>query len=427
MTIDAAAVGQRTAVLSNGMRVVSERLPHLETVFLGVWLTRGSRSESERENGMFHFIEHMLFKGTPTRTARQIAEQIEGVGGSLDAYTDKEETCYSFRVRAVHLPLALDILADMLRRPLFDPQELDRERQVVLEEMKMEEDNPEDLSFERSVAAFWPDHPLGRPVLGQPENLKRFDREETAAFHRRYYTPANMLVVAVGKVDHEDLCHRLAALFPSQAEGDSEEASQTAPRPTAQQRYQRDKGLEQINFILNFPGVSVHDGRRDVMSVMTALLGGGMSSRLFQAVREERGLAYSIGAFAHAYADCGMLTIYGGCSPERFDEAMRLCLDEIRGLRDGGVDPDEANRAKEQLIGSLAISLESVVSRASAIARRMLYENKPLDPAGAIARLQAVTPAQVNALAGEVFDNRAMGVFALGDLPARGPKQPWTL
>ncbi len=419
--------GPRTAVLRNRMRVVSERLSHVETVFLGVWLNRGSRSEAPRENGMFHFIEHMLFKGTAARSARRIAEEIEGVGGVLDAYTGKEETSYSARVRAKHLPLALEILADMLCAPKFDPAELDRERQVILEEMKMEEDNPEDLAYERGVQAFWRDHPLGAPILGVPKNIRRFDRAETAAFHRRFYTPENMLVVAVGNVDHDDLCRRLEALFPNREPEGGEEPAWTAPKPAPSQRYLVNDALEQVNFCVNFAGVSVGDPRRDAMMALASLLGGGMSSRLFQSVREERGLAYSVGAFANAFSDSGMVTVYGGCSPDRFDEVMEVSLDEIAALASRGATAQELGRAKEQLIGSLAISLEGVYSRASATARQMLYFDRPLDAAESIRELESVSLDEVNALAGELFDNRAMGVFAVGDLKAEAPARPWRL
>ncbi len=418
-----------SSTLDCGMKVISERISSMETVSLGIWLDLGSRDESPRENGMFHFIEHTLFKGTPSRDARAIAESVDGVGGSLDAYTGKEETCYSVRVRAKHLDLVLEILADMLLRPLFEDEELNRERRVVLEEMKMEEDNPEDVAFEKSLQHFWEGHALGRPILGSPENVMRFDHQEVAGFHGDVYQRDRLVVAAVGRVDHSKLVRRLHALFPGVAAkgASSRRFARSTPRPSAFQKYEHRPHLEQVNFCLSFPGLALNDDRRYVLYLLNTLLGGGMSSRLFQAVREERGLAYTIGSFSQLFSDCGQWLVYGGCGPESFQEVMRVTHDEIRRLREDNLAEPELRRAKEQFIGNYSLSLESTVARASALARQWIFLNQHFDMAELIERVEAVTLEEIADLSQQLLRDECLGVYAVGPFDQSVPQPTWSV
>lgn len=415
------------SLLDNGMRVVTETVDHVQTVSLGVWLNRGSRHEKPADNGLFHFIEHTLFKGTGQRNARQIAETMDGLGGYLDAFTSKEETCFSFKVRAKHLDTALELLVDMLQAPRFDPDDLDRERQVILEEIKMEEDNPEDLAYERNLAAFWQGNGLGNPILGTPDNVRGFCPDYVARFHRGVYVPGNLLVSAAGAVDHEALCAKLAAAFPACSTDDSLLLPDNVPVPHGFQTYYSMRGFEQINFCMNFPGVGYGDSRRPALNLLSTLLGGGMSSRLFQKVREDRGLVYAIGSFVNAWRDCGALTIYGACGGESFETVMCLCLEELALLKREGVTVHELTRAKEQLEGHLVMGLESTSARASALARTMILRDALFDERKILAEIEAVRPEDVHALAHALLDDAAMGLTAIGALDGDAPATPWRL
>ncbi len=413
--------------LENGMRVLTEKVDHVETVSLGVWLDRGSREETERENGMFHFIEHTLFKGTPSRNAREIAESVDGVGGILDAYTSKEETCYSIRVMDKYLDTTLEILADMLRHPLFHNEELDRERMVILEEIKMEEDNPEDLAYEKNMLHFWRNQSIGRPILGSPANVSRFDQGETSAFHRKYYRTENMLVSAAGKVDHEKLCAGLTGLFPGDQSGQEGRKDRAAPEVFPFQVYLPNSHLEQVNFCLSFQGVSLQNSRRHDFYLLNTILGAGMSSRLFQTIREERGLTYNIGSFTNCCSDCGQFLIYGGCSPEYFDEVVRLSLGEVRRLLEDGITPKELERAKAQFTSSLVMNLENTQARAAIMAKQMLYLEEVFDLDLAISRIEAVRREDIHQLARDLFSDETLGLSAVGPLALSSPADPWTL
>ncbi|MDJ0841710.1 MAG: pitrilysin family protein [Acidobacteriota bacterium] len=418
----------RISSLANGMRVATEWMPAVETVSLGFWLPRGSRHEDPVTNGMFHFIEHTLFKGTSTRGARDIAEAVDSVGGVLDAYTAKEETCYSFKVREKHLPVMLDILADMLQHPLFDPEELTRERRVVLEEIKMEEDNPEDLAYERSLQNLWTGHPIGRPILGTVETVAAFDHDAAAAFHRRFYHSGGLVVSAAGKVDHDQLCDELTQRFPIR-DALAPAPSEAAEKPAAQgfQVYLPRPHLEQVNFCLNFEAEAYTHPDRDALYLLNTLLGGSMSSRLFQRIREENGLAYSVGSFTSLFSDCGMFTIYGGCSPENFEKVLTLAFQVVAELLEKGIPQAELARAREQLIGNTLMGLETTGSRASSMARDLMLLDRPFDLVEAIAALEAVDLPRVTRAAEDLFTRKTMGLFAVGRLPGDAPEKPWSL
>ncbi len=412
--------------LANGMQVITEPMTGVETVSLGIWLPYGSRDESVEENGMFHFIEHTLFKGTPSLTARDIAEVVEGHGGFLDAYTAKEETCYSLKVRHVHLDRTLEVLADMLQHPAFRDEDVDRERQVILEEIKMEEDNPEDVVYEDAVARFWSGHALSRPILGTSDNVRGFAPDQVRAFHQRFYAPDRLVVAAAGKFDHDRLVARLEQLFPARrAEGLL--PPRTAPRISPQQVYLRRKHLEQINFCLHFAGSTHSDESRHALLLLSTLLGGGMSSRLFQSVREEAGLAYHIASFMTPYSDCGQFTVYGACSPENYEEVMRRVIGELDRIRQTAPEERELARAREQCNASLAMGLETTGSRAANLARELMTLNRIFSMDQAIEELAGVTAEDVRACAAHFIDNARFGISALGRLKGKAPKPAWRL
>jgi len=416
----------RHSRLENGMIVLTEMMQAVETVSLGIWLPRGSRDEHPKENGMFHFIEHTLFKGTPTRSARAIAEDVDSVGAVLDAFTGKEETCYSIKVRDKRLFFTLEILADMLRNPLFDPEELARERNVILEEIKMEEDSPEDMAYELSLQHSWQGNRMGAPILGTREIVKGFNRENAQAFHKKHYQPQNLLVAAAGKVNHDQLCQWLLELFPPGPQNDHS-VKREHPPTKAYQIYQHNPNLEQINFCLNLPGLSLKDSRRNAFYLLNTLLGGASSSRLFLTIREERGLAYSVGSFTNACSDSGLLTVYGGCSPENFNEVMNLTLEELNQIKSKGVTEAEVGRAREQFSSGLVMNLETTQGRASMLARSFMYSGEIFDIQAALRQIDKVSLEDVNQLASELLTDAGLGLFAIGRLGRDRPQKPWRL
>jgi len=401
--------------LENGIRIVTEHIPSLKSVSLGCWLTKGSRHEAESENGMFHFIEHTLFKGTPRWNARQIAETFDGLGGSLDAYTGKEETCFSFRLRAKHLELGLNILFDMLCNPSFDEVELDRERQVILEEIKMATDDPEDLAFETAMQTCWAGHPLGRPILGIPEGVGQFTASQIREFHHRNYRPEDLIVAAAGQVDHDDLCRRIETFFTGYKPTiPVEEPAAGPPTFKAFHKVVDRPHLEQASFSIVFPTVSQTHASKPGLVLLNTILGGGMSSRLFQSIREERGLAYNIGSFFGTYSDTGFLTIYGGCAPENLQQVLDLVGDSVRTLKLETVAAETLDRAKEQCIGALVLGLESSYSRAGALVKAMQYRGEIFDLNAEIDRWSSVTPPMLQELANQWCQDDRMGLSVVG-------------
>ena len=419
MTIDYTA-------LTNGMGVISEHIDHVESVSLGIWLKKGSRHEPARQNGMFHFIEHTLFKGTPSRSAREIAEAFDGIGGTLDAYTGKEETCYFIRVRGKHLDQGLDILADMLSRPVFKDEELDRERQVILEEIRMVEDTPEDMAFEKCLQHFWQGHAMGRPILGSPKNLNRFSQAETHAFHKEHYRLGDMVCAVAGNVNHRHLTERLEELFEHSDMRGMGSATVKPPQNRAFQTYIPSDHFEQVHFLICFPGLYHTHNQIAVIGLLSTVLGGGMSSRLFQSVREERGLAYNIGSFSSSYSDCGHLSVYGACSPGNFEQTLGLCLKEIDRLKNDGITLDELARAKEQVIGNLTMGLENTYQRAAALAKRAITHQEIFDLDKTVAKIEGILAGEIMETARQCLIDDEMGILALGALPKK-PTTRWSI
>jgi len=376
----------RVSRLANGMRIVTDAMDSVATASIGVWVEVGTRHETAAINGVAHMLEHMAFKGTERRTALAIAREVEAVGGHVNAYTSREHTAYYVKVLAEHAPLAVDILADILLHSTFDPAELERERQVVLQEIGQAEDTPDDIVFDYFQECAYPDQAMGRPVLGRAEIIRRLDRATIAGYMHGNYGAERMLLVATGKVDHD----RLAALAAKHFAGAPPGAALDVEQPLyAGGDFRRAKPLEQVHVVLGFPGVAYGDPDYYALSVLSVAMGGGMSSRLFQEVREKRGLVYSIYSFVHAYRDTGLFGIYAGTGEREVAELVPVLCDEMRRIAQG-FDAEELQRARAQIKSSVLMSLESTTGRAEQHATQMLMLGRPFDADEIARRIEAV-------------------------------------
>jgi len=399
--------------LSNGLVVVTETMRHVRSVSVGVWVRNGSRRESTEENGLAHFMEHMVFKGTERRSAESIAREMDSVGGMLDAFTSKEQICFNAKVLDDHLPIAFDIISDLCLRPLFDSDDVAKERQVVLEEIKMDLDNPESLLHEIFTRGFWPEHPLGRPILGTPDTVRQFSREALQTRFRQWFAPNHLLVTAAGNVPHERVLELVEKEFGHLTCQDGLE--QHAPPTTgAPLHVERKKDLEQVHLCLGVPSLPIAHERRFGVAVLNNLLGGGMSSRLFQNIREKRGLAYAVFSEITPYSDAGMFSVYAGTAKETIGEVLDLTLAEFRSMKESPVSEEELLRAKNHLKGSLMLSLESTSSRMSNLARQELYFGRFYSLDELLASIEAVTREELQALAQEFFRPEQISATVLG-------------
>jgi predicted Zn-dependent peptidase len=399
-------------VLDTGLRLITETMPHVRSVTIGVWLMRGSRHETEEHGGIAHFVEHMLFKGTDTRTAEDIAQAIDSIGGQLDAFTAKEYASYYIKVLDEHLPLAVDLLADIVMRPAFADDEIAREKKVILEEIKMVEDTPDDLVHELFTQHFWDSHPLGRPILGSKETVEAFTASTLRDYFRNAYVAPNMIVSAAGNLDHAKVRDLVATAFAA-LPVDGETVEQDAPtvRPTV---VTRTKELEQSHICLGTNSYQQNHDDRYVSYILNSLLGGSMSSRLFQNIREKRGLAYSVFSGLSAYRDAGNMTIYAGCAADAVEEVIDLCVEELRGLKRALVIDTELNRAKDHLKGSLMLSLENTASRMSHLARQEIYFDRHFGLDETLAGVQRVTADDIRRVACDLFANGSLAATVLG-------------
>jgi predicted Zn-dependent peptidase len=404
--------------LPNGLSVLTELMPGLRSATVGIWVRRGSRHEPAEWNGVCHFIEHAVFKGTARRTALDIAVESDRLGGHFDAYTMHEMTGFAMKVVDTALPAAFDLLADMLARPRFDEEELRREQRVIIEEMKMVEDTPDEFLAEIFNAAYFPGHPLGRPIEGTADTVSTFGHERTAEFHARAYAPRNLVIAAAGNVRHEQLVELAARAFEGgAAAGGGEEAGDgDAPTPAAPILVQRKKELEQAHLIIAAPFPSSRHDDRYAASLLSSVVGGGTSSRLWQRVREERGLAYAVGAVGSHYTDAGVFQIYAGTSPEQLDEVLDISLAEMRRVLRETVGEDELRLVKDQAVSSILLGLESTSARAGTLARQEIVHGHRITPEQVIARIEAVTPEDILRVAAEHFRTEALALGALGDL-----------
>jgi len=398
--------------LPSGLRLITESMPHVRSVTVGVWLTRGSRHESDAESGVAHFVEHMLFKGTTSRSAQVIAQTIDSIGGHLDAFTAKEYASYYLKVLDDHLPLAIDLLSDLVMRPAFAPSDIDREQGVILEEIKMVEDAPDDLVHEVFAQQFWSRHPLGRPILGTPDTVGSFDAPRLRRYFARTYLAPNLFVAAAGHLDHAELkalVERSFAELPQGAAGADDVPPAVTPGFVARQ-----KDIEQSHLCIGAPAYAQAHQDRHALYVLNTILGGSMSSRLFQHIREERGLAYAVFSNLTSYRDAGVVTVYAGCATEKVDEVVDLTLAELRALRETRVPADELGRAKDHLKGSLMLSLESTSSRMSQLARQQIYFDRQFSLDELLKAIDAVSEEDVLRVAADVFRDGAAVATVVG-------------
>jgi predicted Zn-dependent peptidase len=379
------------STLANGLRVATDRIDTVDTVSLGIWVDVGTRHEQADINGVAHFLEHMAFKGTARRSALTIAEEIEAVGGHLNAYTSRESTAYYARVLKEDVQLALDILSDILQNSTFQPEEIERERAVILQEIGQANDTPDDIVFDHFQECAYPDQAMGRPVLGSPEIIRKIERETVIGYLRKHYGAQRMVLAAAGHVDHD----RLAELADNLLGGlPAERPATTEPAYYAggDRREQRD--LEQLHLVLGFPGVVLGDPDYYAASVLSTALGGGMSSRLFQEIREKRGLVYTIHSFVHGYSDGGLFGIYAGTGEAEAAELVPAICNEVIRIEDG-LTPVELNRAKTQMKAGLLMSLESSSARCEQLAQHLLIHGKPFDPLDIVGRIEMVDDAAI--------------------------------
>src|SRR5713226_8406403 len=407
----------QTTRLANGLTVLTEHMPGLRSVSLGIWVRRGSRHETPSQNGICHFIEHALFKGTLRRSAHQIATESDRLGGHLDAYTSHEITGFALKVVDTALPQAFDLLADMLANPRFDQDDLTREQGVIIEEMKMIGDTPDELLNELFHAAYFPGHSLGRPIEGTEQTVSSFDRAVTVAFHSVAYSPRNLVVAAAGNVMHAQLVELAGQTFGDSGNAPDEvSAVACAPETAAPILIERKNELEQAHLIIATPWPSARSEDRYAASMLGTVIGGGTSSRLWQSIREERGLAYSIGAGGNTFTDVGMFTIYAGASPTNIDQVLDLSLQELRRVVREPVLDEELRLAKEQGISSVLLSLESSSARVGALARQEIIHGRRFSPEEIIRRIEAVTREDVQRIAQECFTTPTLSLGALGNL-----------
>jgi predicted Zn-dependent peptidase len=402
-------------VLPNGLVVLTETMSHVRSVSVGVWIRNGSRREIQEENGLAHFMEHMVFKGTERRSAEAIAREMDSVGGMLDAFTSKEQICFNAKVLDDHLPIAFDVIADLVLRPKFDSEDVKKERQVVLEEIKMDLDNPEYLLHEIFTRGFWPEHPLGRPILGTPDTVKKFNRDALRQRFQHWFAPDRLVLSAAGNVKHEQVLDLVEREFGDLQPSDEPEAHD-APSTQAPIHIESKRDLEQVHVCIGVPSVPLADERRFAVAVMNNLLGGGMSSRLFQNIREKQGLAYAVFSELTPYSDAGMMTVYAGTAKETVGQVIDLVIQEFRELKRTLVTEEELLRAKNHLKGSLMLSLESTSARMSNLARQELYFRRFYSLDEILAGIETVTREEIQAIAREFFRPEQIAVTALGPL-----------
>ena len=401
--------------LANGLVVITETMPHVRSVSIGVWVRSGSRREAPDENGLAHFIEHMVFKGTERRSAEAIAREMDSVGGMLDAFTSKEQICFNAKVLDEHLPIAFDVIADLILRPNFDSGDVTKEQQVILEEIKMDMDNPEYLLHEVFTRGFWPQHALGRPILGTPETVKNFNRQVLKTRFASWFAPDHLVVTAAGNVAHERVLDLVTREF-GHLKPSGQHAPHIAPRTEAPIHLEKKRDLEQVHLCVGVPSVPLGHEDRFGVAVLNNLLGGGMSSRLFQNIREKRGLAYAVFSEITPYSDAGMLTVYAGSAKETVGQVLDLIVSEFRDLKKSLVTEEELTRSKNHLKGSLMLSLESTSARMSNLARQELYFRRFYSLDEILASIEAVSREQLQALARQYFRAGDTAVTVLGNL-----------
>jgi predicted Zn-dependent peptidase len=407
----------RTTTLPNGLLVLTEAMPHMRSVSMGVWIDSGSRDEAPEVNGISHFLEHMVFKGTTTRSAQQFAREVDAIGGNLDAFTGKETVCFNIKVLDENVPAALDLLTDLVLHPTFAPEDIAKEQGVILEEIKMDEDNPDYLVHELFTQNFWKGDALGRPILGTAQTVSSFTQATVLDEYARRFTPANMVFSAAGNLEHDNFVEQVAAAFASlSASSGAKLMRSPAPQAFPHLTLKNKKSLEQVQFCLAVPALPVNDPDRYAAYLLNSILGGGMSSRLFQAVREERGLAYSIYSELNPFRDTGSLAVYAGCAIANLREVLTLTLAEFTRLKAEPVTAEELDRARNQTKGNMVLGLESSSSRMSSLARQQMYWGQFFSLDEITAEIDRVTAADLQRLARKLLQPEPMALTLLGNL-----------
>jgi len=404
----------RKETLPNGLTLLSEKIPHVQSVAIGVWSRIGSRHEPAEHAGICHFLEHMFFKGTQRRTAADIARAIDAVGGTLDAFTSRETTCLYAKVLGEHLPLAVDLLSDIVLHPLMEETELEKERQVVRQEIKMIEDSPDDLIHDLFTQALWPDHPLGRPIMGRMDTLAQIQRKDLLRFLQDYFVPTHCLVAVAGNLEHKQLQDLIGKSF-GEWSGRGMPANSSAPLPRYAHWEDR-RDLSQIHLCLGVPALPYAHEDRYALYLLNCLLGGGISSRLFQEVRERAGLVYSIYSYQTSFQDSGQLAVYAGTGAEHYRKVLGLIEREIFRLVKDLLTPQELQQTKDQLKGNLLLGLESTTSRMIRLAKMEIYFGQFFNLEEIIQGIEEITPERIQDLAIRLFGAHQYTLTAIGPI-----------
>ena len=398
--------------LENGIRVITETVNHVQFMSMGFWVGVGSRYESEKQWGITHFIEHMLFKGTEKRTADQISGAVDAVGGQLNAFTSKENTCYYIKTLTEDFPLAVDVLSVMFLNSRFDNEEIAKEREVIIEEIKMYEDTPDDQVHDLMSANLWPDHPLGRAILGTEESIAMFDHDMLKDYMKQYYTGSNIVVSVVGNISHNQVVEAIREVLGGIPKGEvNQYRIADRAKPGVNCYY---KEIAQSQICVAMPGVAKEDDRLFPLSILNTYLGGGMSSRLVKKIREEEGLAYSVYSYNGSYTDTGAFVISVGTRPENCQRVIDIILEELDDVRQNGITKDELDKSFSQLKGSLYMGLETVNSRMNKLGRSMLIYDRVITPEENVDELSKVTLEDVKSLAGDMFRKENLQITVLG-------------
>jgi len=400
-------------VLENGIRIVAERIPSVKSVSIGLWVNVGSRDEAEDEYGSSHFLEHMFFKGTKTRSAKQIALAADELGGELNAFTTRESTTFYAKVLDEHLATVIDLLSDIFHASVFEPSEIEKERQVIAEEIKMVEDDPEDLVYDLHLEETWRGSTLAHSILGTPEHVKRMTRKKILRYIKRTYDPKEMVIAVAGRFDPEKMMAQLESAFGNYSNTDVCMNPRCVPKITPHIQVKKRK-LEQAHLCIGTRGLSSLDPDRYALYLLNTILGGGASSRLFQEVREERGWAYSIYSSPSSYLDCGLFTIYAGTSPQNVDNVVEVVLKMLNKVKKNGVDADELRRAKNQTKGSIMLSMENTSTRMGRIAKEELYFGRNFSLKEIVREIDKVSPMQLLDLANTLFTQESLSITAIG-------------
>ena len=398
--------------LPNGVRIVTEAVPHVQSVSIGIWVASGARDETPKNMGISHFLEHMLFKGTEERTAKQIAAEFDFIGGQLNAFTEKEYTCYYAKVLAEHIPIALDVLTDMFLNSVFDPREIELEKNVVLEEIKRHEDSPDELVHDVFAQTVWCGHPLGNSVIGNHETVERLTRDDLLEYVRTRYAPDSIIVSAAGRLDHKAFVEKINGYFGNLTGKKTKTKYSTLPFSI--ESLKTDKSTEQVHFCIGAPGYAQSDSEKYTLALIDTALGGGMSSRLFQEIREKRGLAYSVGSYSVCYREGGLFAVYGGTSLENVDEVLELTRREFEDVQKNNLTPEELSKAKNQIRGSLVLAQENMSSRMIRMAKSEIYHGRMITVEELMSCIMKVSHEDVAEVAEGIFGKSDFPVTAIG-------------